>query len=132
MKKGNSNYIYYRNLSDKCDKLNQQHVSINDKLIGIENSINSNAFTSIFVARGKKRIYLIIKFLFSLLIMFVAFILIFRFFYNNMNLWDKTLEIFGNGFFWILAVVVYQFVSKFVDDIISIIKKRSVNKNERY
>lgn len=130
MKKGNSNFIYYRNLSDKCDKLSQQHVSINDKLIGIENSINSNAFTSIFVVKGRKRIYLIIKFFLSLLIMFAAFILIFRFFYHNMNLCDRTLEIFGNGFFWILAVVVYQFVSKLVDDIISIIRKRGANKNE--
>ena len=80
MKKGNSNYVFYRNFNDKCDKLSQQHVSINDKLIGIENSINPNAVTSIFVAKGRKRIYSIIKFLLSLLIMFAAFILIFMFF----------------------------------------------------
>ncbi len=110
LRKRNVNYLYYK-------KLSEEHKVIDSKLDHIRTDINSNAFISMFNTRGKERGSYILKFfLTSIFMMCVVFVIFYLFFYRNLSFGDKALEIFGNGLFWIIAVIVYWFISHFLDD----------------
>ena len=84
----------------------------NIKLDKIDEDINSNPFTKLFKVKGKTFWKYFIALLITVLIMSYIYILWINWVYDWKFSLANTLEILGNGFYWIVAGMVYWFISR--------------------
>ena len=89
----------------KLDKLDKE-------LNKIDEDINSNPFTKLFKVKGKTFWKYFIALLITVLIMSYIYILWINWVYDWKFSLANTLEILGNGFYWIVAGMVYWFISR--------------------
>lgn len=107
---------YLKTLSNKeytrlVEVLEKQNKNIEE----IKHNINSNPFIDMFNTKGNARIKNILKFIITAIFMIVLFLLSYNVLYMDKSFLDKTFDILGNGFFWILAVITYWFISKYIE-----------------
>ena len=79
----------------------------NEKINKIDEDLNSNPFTKLFKVKGKVFWRYLIVLLITVIIMIGVYLLWFKWVYDwNFNS-KNTVEIFGNGLFWIIAGLFY-------------------------
>ena len=82
----------------------------NERINKIDEDLNSNPFTKLFKVKGKVFWRYLIVLIISVIIMIGVYLLWFKWVYD----WDfnsiNTVEILGNGFYWIIAGVCYFMV----------------------
>lgn len=98
--KGGYNYDK-RVILSKLDK-------IDNKINKIDDDLNSNPFTRLF---RKHNLRYILTFLLTCLIMVSFYVEIIYFIYDGIFNLKNTFEILGNGFYWILAGIIYFGIS---------------------
>lgn len=82
----------------------------NIKLNKIDEDINSNPFTKLFKVKGKTFWKYFIVLILTIILMSYIYMLWINWIYNRQFNLANTLEILGNGFYWIVAGVTYWLV----------------------
>ena len=82
----------------------------NIKLSKIDEDINSNPFTKLFKVKGKTFWKYFIVLILTIILMSYIYMLWINWIYNRQFNLANTLDILGNGFYWIVAGVTYWLV----------------------
>lgn len=82
---------------------------IDDKINKIDDDLNSNPFTRLF---RKHNLKYVLMFFITCLIMVVAYVYLIYWAYKGVFDLKNTFEILGNGFYWILAGIVYWLITR--------------------
>lgn len=76
----------------------------------IDEDINSNPFTKLFKVKGKTFWKYFVVLMLTILLMLYIYMLWIKWIYNRQFNLANSLEILGNGFYWIVAGVTYWLV----------------------
>lgn len=82
---------------------------IDNKINKIDDDLNSNPFTRLF---RKHNLKYVLMFLLTCLFMVSFYVVLIYWVYNGKFNFNNTFEILGNGFYWILAGIVYWLITR--------------------
>lgn len=84
----------------------------NERINKIDEDLNSNPFTKLFKVKGKTFWKYFIVLLITICLMLCIYLMWIKWVFDWQFNLANSLEILGNGFYWILAGIVYWFISR--------------------
>lgn len=96
------------------------------KLDKLDDDLNSNPFTILFKTKGKEFGKYLLSFVFAIISMIGIYLLWIKWIYDWRFTSENFVEILGNGFFWLVAGIIYWFWSKTIMFFIERIKFKNI------